>query len=184
MLILTPDRVRYCIVTRTLNGQEQKLTGLIYHAQLFVLCKSYTKDRKKEAVWWYRRNFLERSDPLSSFILEEPNCWSIWHQDDRVTYVMSCDVNRVLLSCLDCRKLTAQMRKKPGLHLRDRRCNFRLYSQCFSGRDAVSWMMKYLNLSRDEAIELGQQLMEKKWIYHITHEHPFLDECLLYQFYE
>lgn len=184
MLILKPDRVQSCIVTRCRKGKEQKLTGLIYQAQLFVLCKSYTKDRKKEAIWWFRKKFLERDEPLSSFILDEPNCWSIWYHDDSLTYLGRCHVNRVLLSCLDPRQIIEQMKIDPELYLKDRRYNFRTYSQCFFGRDAVSWMMKSLSLSREEAIELGQLLIEKEWIYHVTHEHPFRDEYLLYQFYE
>ena len=58
MLILTPDRVRYCTVSRNLHGEEQKLTGIIYQAQLFVCCKSYAKERQKEAIWWFRKHFL------------------------------------------------------------------------------------------------------------------------------
>jgi hypothetical protein len=35
---------------------------------------------------------------------------------------------------------------------------------------------------REEAVELGNKLMEHHYLHHVTHEHPFRDDHLFYRF--
>ena len=52
------------------------------------------------------------------------------------------------------------------------------------GSEAVTWLAKTQNATREEAIRMGQALVEKGVFYHETDEHPFKDEYLFYRFYE
>ncbi|NEO88281.1 MAG: hypothetical protein F6J87_29090 [Spirulina sp. SIO3F2] len=83
---------------------------------------------------------------------------------------------------LDFGQLVATMRSLEGVEVRDRDYHFKTYPQCFVGREAVDWLMAHLKISRDGALEIGQQLVEQQWITHVLHEHPFKDKYLFYQF--
>ena len=47
----------------------------------------------------------------------------------------------------------------------------------------MDWLVTNYDYSREEATELGQILVEKKIIHHVTDEHPFRDEYFFYRFY-
>ena len=75
------------------------------------------------------------------------------------------------------------MRGPKGLDICDRRFRTTLYPQCFVGQEAVNWIVKTQKATRDEAVKLGQVLLAKGVIHHVTDEHAFKDEYLFYRFY-
>ena len=83
----------------------------------------------------------------------------------------------------EIKELVVQMRGPEGIDIRDRRFGLRLYQQCFVGSDAVQWFMQQQLASREEAIRLGQLLLERGMIHHVTDEHPFKDAHLFYRFF-
>ena len=52
------------------------------------------------------------------------------------------------------------------------------------GSEAVKWFMQQQLASREEAIKLGQVLVERSIIHHVTDEHTFKDDHLFYRFFE
>lgn len=76
------------------------------------------------------------------------------------------------------------IRGQNGIEIKDRRYRLTTYQACFIGEELVSWLQNNHNFTKDEAIELGQILMEKKIIHHVTDEHSFMDKYLFYRFYE
>ncbi|MGF1602636.1 MAG: mechanosensitive ion channel domain-containing protein [Thermosynechococcaceae cyanobacterium] len=82
---------------------------------------------------------------------------------------------------LDLDTLAEQMRS--GISIQDRRHRLNLYPRCFVGSDAVAWLMETQKATQQEAIRLGQRLMEKGMIHHVLDEHPFTDAYLFYRFY-
>ena len=78
--------------------------------------------------------------------------------------------------------LVARMQGEGGVPLSDRRYLWRVYRDCFVGREAVDWLTMELELSRDEALELGQLLVEKGLVHHVLDEHGFEDGNLFYEF--
>ena len=83
----------------------------------------------------------------------------------------------------DLEKLVAEMRSANGLKIRDRNYHLNLYPVCFVGSEAVDWLVQKQNYKREEAIEIGQILLEKGIIHHVTDEHSFQDAYLFYRFY-
>ncbi|NET37141.1 MAG: mechanosensitive ion channel [Cyanothece sp. SIO1E1] len=79
--------------------------------------------------------------------------------------------------------LIAQMRGENGLDIRDRRFGLQVYAKCFIGSDAVKWFMQHQIASREEAVRLGQILLERGIIHHVIDEHAFKDDYLFYRFY-
>ncbi len=79
--------------------------------------------------------------------------------------------------------LVTQMRGKDGLEIKDRRYGLSFYSKCFVGSEAVDWLIQTQKATREEAMRIGQMLVELGMIHHVTDEHPFEDEHLYYRFY-
>lgn len=80
-------------------------------------------------------------------------------------------------------KLVNDMKGKDGIEIKDRRYYLKTYSQCFIGSEAVEWMQKKYKISQREAIKLGQNLVDKKIIHHVTDDHQFKNDFLFYTFY-
>jgi potassium-dependent mechanosensitive channel len=90
--------------------------------------------------------------------------------------------DRDALSDLHLASLVARMRGEGGVPQTDRRHWLRVYRGCFVGREAVDWLTMELDLSRDEAVDLGQLLVERGLVHHVLDEHGFEDGNLFYGF--
>ena len=78
--------------------------------------------------------------------------------------------------------LVAKIRGKNGVEIKERRYRLNTYQSCFIGQELVDWLVNNYDYSREQATELGQILIEKQIIHHVTDEHPFMDEYLFYRF--
>lgn len=87
------------------------------------------------------------------------------------------------LTEIDLDKLVMNMRSEHGLDIRDRRYNLNFYPACFVGSEAVCWLVEKQNYQHEEAMEIGQILIEKGIIRHVTNEHDFKDGYYFYHFY-
>ncbi len=87
------------------------------------------------------------------------------------------------LASLDLDRVVAGMRGPMGLDIRDRRHLLSVYRQCFVGSEAVEWMVRAQQLTRDEAVRVGQVLVERGIIHHVLDEHQFRDGHFYYRFY-
>ena len=73
--------------------------------------------------------------------------------------------------------------KEKGLKLKTRHHFFKSYKKCFVGSDCVDWLMENMHEgSREQAVALGQMLMRRSIIRHVTNTHPFLDGNYFYRF--
>lgn len=81
-------------------------------------------------------------------------------------------------------RLVKQMRSQNGLTIQNRRFRLTVYSSCFVGSEAVSWLAKTQNATREAAVRIGQAMVEQGIFHHVSDEHPFKDEYLFYRFYE
>lgn len=81
-------------------------------------------------------------------------------------------------------RLVKQMRSEDGLEIQSRRFRLTVYPDCFVGSEAVTWLAKTQNATREAAVRIGQTFVEKGLFHHVTDEHPFKDEYLFYRFYE
>jgi small-conductance mechanosensitive channel len=87
------------------------------------------------------------------------------------------------LTEIDIETLVSAMRESGGLEIKDRRYRMNLYPRCFVGSEAVEWLMQFQNCTREEAIDIGQLLVDRGIIHHVLDEHPFLDDKIFYRFY-
>lgn len=81
-------------------------------------------------------------------------------------------------------EVVAQLRTH--VEIRDRVSHLRLYSNCFLGSDAVTWLSSSPfcpTHSREEAVVLGRALLRAGFFHHIQDDHDFSDRPLFYRFY-
>jgi hypothetical protein len=74
---------------------------------------------------------------------------------------------------------------KQGLDIRSRYLFVKKYTNCFVGSEAVDWMMHHLKLkSREEGVAIGEMLMHRGFIYHVSRSAPFVDSKNMYYKFE
>lgn len=70
-----------------------------------------------------------------------------------------------------------------GVSVKDRWWRAHIYHNCFTGKGAVKWMISTGNASSvEEAVGMGQRLVDASVIRHVKDEHPFLNKFLFYRF--
>ena len=85
---------------------------------------------------------------------------------------------------IDIDTLIEQMRSPNGVSIKDRQHRWDTYSKCFVGSEAVKWLMETKKLNLNQAIALGQLLIDRGLIHHVVDRHGFKNEYLFYRFYE
>jgi len=75
-----------------------------------------------------------------------------------------------------------RMRAPGGVEIRDRRHLLTTYRRCFVGSEAVSWLVRAERLTRSQARELGQRMLDLGLLHHVLDEHGFRDAALFYRF--
>jgi len=89
-----------------------------------------------------------------------------------------------MTSLLKIEELLSKMKHpSSGLTIQDRTHHLRSYKQCFVGSEYVDWLMKHargLVTTKEQAIQVGQEFMNKGIIHHSSNQQPFIDG---YQFY-
>ena len=197
MLILTRDNVECCEVAASINGQPKKSPGFIYRNNVFIKVKHYSADDYENAIKDCRENFLDNEEQqVATLVLKEPDTISIWIQDNRYKPLNDSIKTKLnsaqnlskppvndTAATLKLRDLVARMRGKDGLKIKTRRHKLKLYQRCFLGNETVDWIVENIKIDRAKAIKVGQKLIDKKVIHHVTDEHGFKDEPLFYRFY-
>jgi Domain found in Dishevelled, Egl-10, and Pleckstrin (DEP) len=82
----------------------------------------------------------------------------------------------------DIERFRALARGAGGLQIEDRQYMGTTYPRCFIGADAVRWMQSQKH-SANEAICMGQRLIDLSILHHVVDGHGFKDEKLFYRFY-
>lgn len=82
----------------------------------------------------------------------------------------------------DVEAFYALARSSAGFDVTDRSYRGTLHPRCFVGSQAVEWMQAQ-GSTVNEALSMGQQLVDLSLIHHVHNEHPFKNENLFYRFY-
>ena len=89
-------------------------------------------------------------------------------------------------SNIDIKKLAEDLQGDKGIRMMDRRWHWKLHYNCFLGFDLTSWLqLNFKDIeTRDEAVDLGNQLMNKGLFVHVQKRHPFRDGNFFFQIAE
>lgn len=88
------------------------------------------------------------------------------------------------LEALDLDVLAETMRGDGGVTVGDRRYRLNLYPRCFTGGDAVEWLVQHKGYTREEAILVGQGLLQQGLISSVSADYHFRDGYYFYRFYQ
>jgi Domain found in Dishevelled, Egl-10, and Pleckstrin (DEP)/Protein kinase domain/Protein of unknown function, DUF547 len=80
-------------------------------------------------------------------------------------------------------ELYGAMRQNKHL-VKDRRWRLRTFADVFVGEEMVSWLASHCTVSRSEAVDIGERLLQAEVFHHVCREHSFKDEYLFYRFAE
>jgi hypothetical protein len=86
-------------------------------------------------------------------------------------------------SNIDLKKLADDLQSEKGIQMLDRRWHWKLHYTCFLGFDLVNWLLSNFKdiETRDEAVELGNELMNKGLFVHVQKRHQFRDGNFFFQ---
>ncbi|MGC1246285.1 MAG: hypothetical protein WA865_08755, partial [Spirulinaceae cyanobacterium] len=139
-------------------------------------------DRGKDALQRSREIYLQNKGKVECLVVEGKKGFTLWYQNDYAKVVKKSKTTDVV-SKIDLRKLVTKMRDIDGISIQDRRHKLKVYDRCFIGSEAIAWFRRKLKLSSEQAIKLGQRLMDEDWIHHVLDEQNFADDDYFYRFY-
>jgi len=182
MIILTSKQVQYCNLISQIGEEEECLPGISYQGKLYAKVAFFHFNRKAQALEFCRNQFFRHQEKYSYILIQDNVGFTVWKEDNKVTTSNgSQKVDK--LEQIDLQELVSQMRGHRGVSIKNRDYNLRFYPKTFVGKEAVSWFKKNLSLSIDEAVRLGQKLVDKKIVHHVLDQHAFKNEFIFYRFY-
>lgn len=86
-------------------------------------------------------------------------------------------------SDLNLASLAQTIQSDKGIRMVDRRWHWRLHYSCFIGSEMTTWLLQNLRdiETREEAVELGNELMQNGLFHHVEQRHNFRDGNYFYQ---
>lgn len=184
MLLLTAKQVNYCNVIQATENHALTLEGISYQNKLFKKLTFFPRTEKQEAIDYAKQRSLANKGRQLVLVIKEQDIvddvFAIWQEDNTLKLK---ELKDYTANEIDLKELVTRMRDIGGVRIGDRQYNLTTYHNCFVGTEAVLWFIQTLNVSIDEAIRLGQRLIDEKWIHHVVDEHDFENEYLFYRFY-
>ena len=197
MLFLDHTQIKYC----KLQGKDKTISGIIYNGSIFTRAKAFPKEDLEVAIKECREEYLDHEErsKIPTLLIKERSGVGIWMENKRykkedALEILSgentpkqdsessksiSDLNRVSI-----RQIASKMRSPEGVEIKTRRHKLKLYQRCFVGSEAVDWIVKLIKVSRADAVKIGQKMIEKNLVEHVTSDHSFKDENLFYRFNE
>lgn len=199
MLFLDYTQVKYC----KLQDKDKTISGIIYNGNIFVREKAFPKEELETAIKECREEYLdhEQRSQIPTLLVKEKNSVGIWMQNNSfqpeeiaTSRSNSSSVNiqsssatsvdsKTANSRISIRQLAKKMRSDTGVEIKTRRNKLKLYQRCFLGNEAVDWIVKQAKVSRQDAVSLGQKMVDKGIFHHVLDEHQFEDKEFFYRFY-
>jgi ketosteroid isomerase-like protein len=180
MQIVSINQVKLCQV---IDSNSQKVPALLYQGKLFQQIAAYPKERSQDAMKKGKEEFLARKGQVLILIVEGEKGLTIWFQNDQLKLPVKKEKPRDILTEIKLEKLIEEMRSHEGIETKNRFYNIKKYPRCFVGSEAIEWMINKYKISVEDAIKLGQKLIDDQWIHHVTDDHQFENGNLFYRFY-
>ncbi|KAL6709995.1 vacuolar membrane-associated protein iml1 [Coniothyrium glycines] len=96
------------------------------------------------------------------------------------------DSEKYHTSDVNLKRLAEDLQGEKGIQMLDRRWHWKLHYNCFLGFDLTSWLQANFRdiETRDEAVHLGNELMNKGLFVHVQRRHQFRDGNFFFQIAE
>lgn len=200
MLFLDYTQIKYC----KLQSKDKTTSGIIYNDRIFTRAKAYPQEELDLAIKECREEYLDHEErsKIPTLLIKERKGIGIWMENKRykkedilnisgdekpVTPESSKKINRKSgsdVGRISIRQIASQMSSEQGVEVKTRRHKLKLYPRCFLGNEAVDWIVDQIKVSREDAVRIGQKMLEKGLLEHVTQQHTFKDKNLFYRFNE
>ncbi|MEL6928446.1 MAG: hypothetical protein AAFO95_07420 [Cyanobacteria bacterium J06600_6] len=198
MLFLDHTQVQYCKI----KGTDKSLSGLIYNDNLFIREKAFPKEEMEAAIKECREEYLDHEErsQIATLLVKDKDSVGIWMQNNKYkshiiassgdsspskkTQSASKSSSKTANQKISIRQLAVEMHSGSGVEIKTRRHKLKLYQRTFLGNEAVDWIVRKVKVSREDALALGQKMLDKGIFQHVLDEHKFKDEPLFYRFNE
>lgn len=177
MFILTADQVTPCQAIRRNNAQVERLLAILYRQWLFTKGESYPSEEKEFAIQSTREKL--DAGQMCILVVDRQNNYVVCYEDKEIELLEEKTTDSVE----DLETIIEVIRKAPNL-IKNNRHKLRVYPRSLLGNEMVTYLSNHLNCSREEAVKVGQSLIDQGWLHHTWDDHSFKDEPLLYRFYQ
>lgn len=154
---------------------------------------------------WQRNRYIpvnERRFQASNRTRKDPNPLDIMYQTRNPSTIIAAELDSMgeyestgrpvqLLpesdlyqrSNLNLASLAQVIQSEKGVRMQDRRWHWRLHYNCFIGLELTTWMLQNFRdvETREEAVDLGNELMKGGLFEHVEQRHNFRDGNFFYQ---
>ncbi len=169
----------------------------IYQDRVLIKGPVFALDKEMVALQ-YCQSYVKKHSGSYCLVVKEKYYFQLWKEksviknsinkhleskDNISTNIENISKQKDVIANIEIDKVIEKMRNIGGVKIKNRRYNLRVYPNCFIGTEAVEWMISNLNLSTDQAVQLGQRLIDEKFIHHVLDRHNFQNEYLFYRFY-
>ncbi|EAZ89422.1 DEP domain-containing protein [Crocosphaera chwakensis] len=182
MKILDHKQVKYCNLVYRQQDTIEYLPGLMFKSKLFIKDKIFKIEQQKEAKDYGKQQFLDNKGEIEFLLLEDITGIIIWKESNEVE-LLKGNSKKNGTSPPDIDKIIDKIRSEKGVTIKNRRYRLKSYPKCFIGSELVDWLTKNLTISSEEAVKIGQQLIDQKIIHHVHNEQEFKNDYLFYRFY-
>jgi hypothetical protein len=180
-MLLKSHDVSHCQLVRQFGTTSEIVSGVNYQGNLFVRGNSYPLQQRQIAIAEMRRSYLDPEPAIACLLVEDGEIVTIWYEDRYIIKIVENTGD--IVKYFNLAQLVEKMRSPKGVKIENRSQSFRLpYLRCFIGREAVDWMSAKLSISRPQAVELGQRLIDDNWLKNLSNQQPFADADFFYQF--
>ncbi|MCJ1390928.1 vacuolar membrane-associated protein iml1 [Xylographa bjoerkii] len=157
---------------------------------------------------WQKSRFIPSDEHRFQTTLrwrKDPNPLDIIYQTRNPSAIVAAELNGTLLSegdgtdakpaqllpeselferaNLNLASIASAIQGEHGVTMRDRRWHWRLHYNCFIGMELTTWILNTFRdiESREEAVELGNELMTEGLFQHVERRHKFRDGNYFFQ---
>ena len=201
-------RIRYVLIPvalphsessaqQQLSDEERRIDGIQKLTLIWQRQRFFSNEEQQ-----HRASMIKPK--ISTSVDRDPNPLAIEYQTTDPTAVVGAhgmglkgDMDRELETLLfpesemyhtsnfDIAKLATHLQESPpnGVELRDRRWFTKLHLKCFRGDEMTNWLLRVFKdlKTRDDAVALGNQLMNRQVFTHVRGKHVFRDGNYFYQ---
>ncbi len=190
-LVLIPVPLALNEAPRQLSDEERRIDGIQRLTQLWQRNRYFSEEDQR-----HQASLAKPKDP--GLADRDPDPLAIEYQTRDPSAVVSegpatGDAAATLFpksetyhtSKFDTGKLVKHMQEPPpaGIELKDRRWLTRFHLKCFRGDEMTNWLLRAFRdlRTREDAVALGNQLMDKDMFTHVRGKHEFRDGNYFYQ---
>jgi len=171
MLILTPEDVKFCFVKQS---PSNALMGIKYGNWCFYFEKFLNLDLNTVKIKY--QDWSEEAE-------KKGELRAILEKDGGVYLCVDSGKLEPLTLSEAIVKIAENMKSSQELEKTFHHRSWRRSRKCFQGKKAVNWMIKKLNISRLEAIKLGQKCLEQDLFAHVLDCNIFEDDEKQFYFF-